>query len=163
MRCSHFLNFHFVSIQKGDTAIQPPLALTADAAGRGYRSFLWMWSVIGMTVFELMAVVTRRLRWPDYYLRHPLSDGILSLNDFIFIWLYLLTLSAHCQSPFLPVFQCFREGAYPFVTTHIVTIGFRFAGPVFRRYLLNGQIDQDDTWPKDVLVCDLIFHHILLL
>ena len=35
-------------------------------------------------------------------------------------------------------------------------------GPVFRRYLLNGQIDQDDTWPQEVQVCDLIFHHVLL-
>ena len=35
-------------------------------------------------------------------------------------------------------------------------------GPVFWQYLLNRQIDQDDTWPQEVLVRDLIFHHILL-
>ena len=30
-------------------------------------------------------------------------------------------------------------------------------GPVFRRYLLNGQTDQDETWAQDVSSCDLIF------
>ena len=35
-------------------------------------------------------------------------------------------------------------------------------GPVFWRYLLNRKIDQDDTLPQEVLVCDLIFHNILL-
>ena len=35
-------------------------------------------------------------------------------------------------------------------------------GPVFRRYLLNGPIDQDETWAQGVSACDLIFHNILL-
>ena len=30
-------------------------------------------------------------------------------------------------------------------------------GPVYRRYLLNGQADQDETWPLGVSACDLIF------
>ena len=35
-------------------------------------------------------------------------------------------------------------------------------GPVFRRYLLEGKLDQDETWAQRVLACDLIFHNILL-
>ena len=35
-------------------------------------------------------------------------------------------------------------------------------GPAFRRYLLKGQMDQDQTWVQVVSVCDLIFHNILL-
>ena len=44
----------------------------------------------------------------------------------------------------------------------VPTVGFSFAGPVFRRYLLNGQIDRDETWEQGVSVCDLIFHDMLL-
>ena len=33
---SHFIDFHFECIQKGDKAIQHQCALTADAVGRGY-------------------------------------------------------------------------------------------------------------------------------
>ena len=35
-------------------------------------------------------------------------------------------------------------------------------GPVFRRHLLNEQIDQDKIWAQGVSACDLIFHNILL-
>ena len=34
-------------------------------------------------------------------------------------------------------------------------------GPVFRRYRLNGPIDQNETWPQGVSACDLIFRNIL--
>ena len=34
--------------------------------------------------------------------------------------------------------------------------------PVFRRYLLNGLIDQDETWAQGVSACGLIFANILL-
>ena len=62
-------------------------------------------------LFELIAIVAKTPQWPQNYPRYPLSDVILSLND-------ALTLSAYCHSPFLPVFQCFREGAEPFVPNH---------------------------------------------
>ena len=35
-------------------------------------------------------------------------------------------------------------------------------GPVIRRHLLNGQIDQDEAWAQGVSACDLIFRNILL-
>ena len=35
-------------------------------------------------------------------------------------------------------------------------------GPIFQRYLLNGRIDQDETWAEEVLVCDLNFHKITI-
>ena len=35
-------------------------------------------------------------------------------------------------------------------------------GPVFRRYILNGPIDQDETWARVVSAFDLIFNNILL-
>ena len=41
------------------------------------------------------------------------------------------------------------------------TIGFIFAEPAFQRYLLDGLIDQDETWAQRVSVGDL-FHSILL-
>ena len=34
-------------------------------------------------------------------------------------------------------------------------------GPVFRRYLLNGLTDQDETLAQEVSACDLFFHNIL--
>ena len=34
-------------------------------------------------------------------------------------------------------------------------------GSVFRRYLLNKPIDQDEIWTQEVSVCDLFFHNIL--
>ena len=43
--CIHFLHLHFDRIQTGDTAIQHQFALTANATGRCYRWFLWLWSV----------------------------------------------------------------------------------------------------------------------
>ena len=36
------------------------------------------------------------------------------------------------------------------------------SGPVFRRYFLNGQKDQNEIWKKGVSVCDLSFHNILV-
>ena len=30
-------------------------------------------------------------------------------------------------------------------------------GPVFRRYLLIGQIDEEETWAQEISVCDLFF------
>ena len=35
-------------------------------------------------------------------------------------------------------------------------------GPVFRRYLLNVQIDHDENLAQGASACDLIFHNILL-
>ena len=35
-------------------------------------------------------------------------------------------------------------------------------GPVFQRYLLNGQIDQDETLAQGVSAHDLIFHYIVV-
>ena len=35
--------------------------------------------------------------------------------------------------------------------------------PVFRRYPINGQIDQNETWAQEVLTYDLIFRNMLLL
>ena len=40
-------------------------------------------------------------------LKYHLFDMILSLNDDS-------TLTSHCHSSFIPVFQCFRDDAYPF-------------------------------------------------
>ena len=47
------------------------------------QSWLSLFSLNGldMTVFEFVAIVTQRSRWPQNYLRYPSSDEILSLND----------------------------------------------------------------------------------
>ena len=37
------------------------------------------------------------------------------------------------------------------------SIGFSFTGPVFRRHILNGQIDHDEIWAQAVSACDLFF------
>ena len=40
---------------------------------------------------------------------------------------------------------------------------FQLRGDLFFGYdLLNGTIDQDETWTPEVSACDLIFHNILL-
>ena len=44
---------------------------------------------------------------------------------------------------------------------HLIAVsGLR--GPVFRRYLLNEQIDQDETWAQEVSARDVNFHNLLL-
>ena len=63
-------------------------------------------NVVGMTVFELIAMVigytaiTLTLKFYPI----PFSRRNYITND-------ALTVFTHCDSPFLPVFQCFREGA----------------------------------------------------
>ena len=53
--------------------------------------------------------------------------------------------------------QLIRESS----RSHLLSVsGSR--GPVFRKYLLNEQIDHDETFTQEVLVCGLIFHIILL-
>ena len=47
------------------------------------------------------------------------------------------------------------------IVTHLLSVSAS-RGPVFRRYLLNGQTDQDETLAREVSKCDLIFHNILL-
>ena len=56
---------------------------------------------IDITAFEFVETVRQRSRWPKNYLRCPLSDEIVSLND-------PSTSCPHYHSPLLSVFQYFR-------------------------------------------------------
>ena len=62
------IHFPFACIQTGNGMIENPLAVTVDETGRSYRCFLWMGSI---WVFVLVAVVTKRSRLPQNYLRYP--------------------------------------------------------------------------------------------
>ena len=83
------------------------------AADRSYHWFLQMWSADILWTYChscTYTAITMNL------IRYSLSDGILSLN-------YTLTLSTHCQSPFLSIVQYFREGAWSSVQNHILSPG----------------------------------------
>ena len=58
----HFLDFRFDCIQKGDTAIQHPFTLFTDVAGKWLQLILL--NMVGMIVFELIAIVTQRSQLP---------------------------------------------------------------------------------------------------
>ena len=109
--CNHFIDFHFDCTQKDDTAMKLPFALTADAAGRVCRRFVWTWSV-----WQSLNLLPKSHNDRDGH--KIISDthyhsihGILSLND-------ALTLSTFSLSFFLPVFQFFREDSWTIVKNH---------------------------------------------
>ena len=77
-------------------------------------------SVAGMTALDLLTQSHNDRDGPKLPLI-PLSHVILSLND-------ASALSTHCDSPFLSVFQCFREDALPCVQNHrlLPSVSLRF-------------------------------------
>ena len=101
-RSSHFLDFRFDCIKMGDTAMQHLFAQTTDVARRGFCWFLWMWSVWqSLTLLSCHTVIAMALKVsPIPFIR----------RDSIAEWRFNFVCKP-CFSPFLPLFQCFWEGA----------------------------------------------------
>ena len=57
-------------------------------------------NALGITAFEFVDTVTQRSRWPQNYPWCNFSGEILSVND-------ASTLSPHCHSPFILVFNVY--------------------------------------------------------
>ena len=71
--------------------------------------------------------------------RHPASPG------------YSIPYWPPCSIPYWQI-----RGVRCLPVCPVPTSGFSFAGSAFRRYPLNGRIDQNETWAKGVSTCDLI-------
>ena len=90
---NHFRDFTIDCIQTCDTVKQHPFAPTADEVGRGYRWFLWMWSV-----WQSLNLLTHSHHCDGpKIISDTFSEWIRSLND-------SPSLYPYCSSPFLPMF-----------------------------------------------------------